>query len=201
MIFFDQIEYAKIPIWENKRRIKALSVCRDLYIDRLTNHPGCHRRDINQQIPAVREMVDLAGIAAERSWPTMRDGYPSTPEDIDVLAEIWDLNLYHVNQNAPIDVIDNAIGVYRKDQAKSWFRTFWPFFWLGRLIDWVAHWTFNVVALFGADPHEARSSHFGRVITALERLTLWTATVVGAAIAVLEFLGFETPIRHFLNLP
>jgi hypothetical protein len=33
MIFFDQTEYSKIPTRENKRRIKALMVFRDLYLD------------------------------------------------------------------------------------------------------------------------------------------------------------------------
>jgi hypothetical protein len=40
MIFFDQTEYEKIPIWESKRRIKALTVFRDLYLDRVEFPPG-----------------------------------------------------------------------------------------------------------------------------------------------------------------
>jgi hypothetical protein len=213
MIFFDQVEYGKIPIWENKRRIKALLVFRDLYLDQVmfpsanriplspttgqTFKEGDRRSEINQRKPAIRNMVTLAGSAVYRAT-VKQDG---SPVDIDVLNHLWELETKRISARLPVDVIEEAIGVYHDDQAKSWFRTFWPFFWIGRLIDWIADGIFHgVVAFFGGNPHEARSSTFGRVITGLERLTLWIATVGGTVLLILQFLGFEVPIRHWLHL-
>jgi hypothetical protein len=213
MIFFDQTEYSKIPIWENKRRIKALTVFRDLYLDLVLVSPGNRiplspttgqpfrqgeqRSEINQRKPAIQNMVALAKIRAFRAT-VRRDG---SPVDIDVLAHLWELETCRVSVMLPVDAIEEAIGVYRDDQAKSRFRTFNPFFWLARLIDWVADWIFNVlVALVGADPQKAKSSGFGRVFNALKDLTLWIATVGGAIVAVLELLGYQTAIRRFFHL-
>ena len=195
-IFFDQVEFAKIPIWENQRRIKALWGFRNLYIDRIKRPPG-NRSEINQQKPAIQKMVALAGIEAYRATRRTEGG----TIDIDALADLFELEIHRVRPTLPVDVIEEAIGVYRDDQAKSWFRTFWPFFWLARLVDWMADRFFNLlVALVGADPNKAKSSSFGRVFTALKELTLWVATVVATIVAVLEFLGYETSIRRFLHL-
>jgi hypothetical protein len=142
-------------------------------------------------------MVALAKIRAYRAT-IRRDG---SPIDIDVLAHLWELETYRVSLSLPVEAIEEAIGVYRDDQAKSWFRTLWPFFWLARAIDWIADAIFHVlVALFGGNPQKARASTLGRVITGMERLTLWIATVEGTVVLILQFLGFEIPIRHWLHL-
>jgi hypothetical protein len=83
MIFFDQAECAKIPIWENKPRIKTLTLFRHLYIDRILHNPREHRSEINKLKPAVQKMVTLAGITTDRSWPTLYYGHPSSPADIE----------------------------------------------------------------------------------------------------------------------
>jgi hypothetical protein len=49
MIFFDQAECAKIPIWENKRRIKTLTLFRHLYIDRM-NRNGSRGSSLDHQL-------------------------------------------------------------------------------------------------------------------------------------------------------
>jgi hypothetical protein len=213
MIFFDELEYAKIPIWENKRRIKALKAFGDLYKDTLrfpprvplagstTGQPPMtseeRHSEINRRKPTALKIVALAQIRSFRATLN-KDGKTI---DIDVLARLWDLERHGISTKLPVDVVEEAIGVYHDDQVKSLVRTLNPFFWLGRLIDWIADGIFNgIVALFGGNPNDARSSNFGRMFTKLERLTLWTATVVGAVIAVLEFLGFQTPIRHILHL-
>jgi hypothetical protein len=80
MIFFDEIEYAKIPIWENERRIEALTVFRDLYLERVISPPDSYisilptagrlrdegqRTEINQRIGAT--LVAQGGQALQ--WP------------------------------------------------------------------------------------------------------------------------------------
>jgi hypothetical protein len=213
MIFFDQVEYGKIPIWENKRRIKALLVFRDLYLDQAifpsanrvllsptTGQPfkeGERRSEINHRKPAIRNMVTLAGVAVYRAT-VKQDG---SPIDVDVLNHLWELETKRVSLRLPVDVIEEAHGVYSDDQAKSWFRTFWPFFWVGRAIDWTADAIFHsAVVIFDGNPQKARASGLGRVITGIERLTLWIATVGGTVLLILQFLGFEVPIRHWLHL-
>lgn len=127
-------QYAKIAIWENKRRIRALNFFRDLYLDTVMFPPGNRlgtppvtgrsftpeerRSEINHRKPALQEMVDLAGIAARRSWPTK--GKDLDPVELDVLDQLWYLETFRVSARAPVDVIEEAVGVYRDDQLKSW---------------------------------------------------------------------------------
>jgi hypothetical protein len=208
MIFFDQAEFAKIPIWENKRRIKALTAFADLYKDTLKSTakpqiaesatarpiitPEQRRSELNRRKPAIMKTVALAGIRSFRA--TVKPN--GAPIDIDIIDHLWELQTNLLSSILLVDVLEEAIGVYCDDQVKSWTRTLNPFFWLGRLIDWVADLVFNVVALFGASPDQARASILGRLIIAVERLILWLAAIV----TVLEFLGFQTPIRHLLRL-
>jgi hypothetical protein len=214
LIFFNRLKYSQIPIWENKRRIITLALFRDLYLDTVMFPPGNRipisprtgqpfkleerRSEINYRKPAIQEMVALAEIVARRRWPTRRKDLE--PVDLDVLDQLWYLETFRVSGRAPIDVVEEAIGVYRDDQQRSWIRTFNPIFWLTRLINGLSDSTFEIVTIFGGDPHKARHSAFGRLVNSIERIGLWVAAVLTAILTVLSFLGFETPIRRLLHL-
>jgi hypothetical protein len=208
-----RLEHNKIPIWENKRRIKELQFFREIYLlgvfgttqlltSAATGKPftaeEC-RSEINRRLPAVKEMVRLAGISALRDWPTIRKD--DSPARVDVLEQIWYVEKLRLSFRAPSDVVDEAIGVYQADQSYSWIRTCNPFFWLGRLIDWLVGGAFNVVALFGGNPQAARNSPTGRFIFGVGKIICGLIFLLAATCTVIEFLGFQTPVRHFLHLP
>jgi hypothetical protein len=83
------------------------------------------------------------------------------------------------------------------DQRRSWFRTFNPFYWFGRLIDWLVDEAFNIVRLFGRKPETARNSPTGHKIFAIGQFIAWAFGLAAAVVAVLEF----PPIRNFFHLP
>ena len=78
---------------------------------------GEQRSEINHRKPAIQRMVALAGIKAYRAT-VRQDG---SPIDIDVLNHLWELETKRVSARLPVDVMEEAIGVYRDDQVKSRF--------------------------------------------------------------------------------
>lgn len=208
-----RLTYNQIPIWENKQRIRDLRYFRDLYqeglfssvkllMSRATGKPfGMEERrsELNRRIPAVREMVALADIAALRDWITIRKD--DAPVRVDVLEQFWYLDRLRISIQAPSDVVEEAIGKYENDQRRSWVRTFCPIYWFGRLIDWLVSGAFNIVALVGANPQTARNSPIGHIVFAIAKFMGWIAGIVVAIITVLQFFGFETPVRRFFHLP
>jgi hypothetical protein len=209
----DLVKYDKIPIWENKRRIKELTFFRDLWLEGMFAAPHVlispatgkpfspeqRRSELNHRIPGVREMVALSNISSLRDWRTIRKDDP--PLHVDVLEQFWYTEKLRLSPRAPTDVVDEAIGVYQADQTRSWIRTCNPFFWLARLIDWLVGEAFNVVALFGYNPEAARLSPIGRFVFVVGKFIVEFFILAAAVCTVLEFLGFQTPIRHFLHLP
>jgi hypothetical protein len=208
-----RLKYDKIPIWENKDRIKYLTFFRDLWLegtfaaDQVLVSPATgkpfrqeeRRSELNRRIPAVKEMVALADIPTLRDWVTIRKDDELVR--VDILEQFWYTDKLRLSYRAPSDVVDEAIGKYQTDQRASWVRTFNPLYWLGRLIDWLIGKAFNVVSLFGGNPRAARNSPVGRTVFAIGTFLAWFATMGGFTIAALDFLGFKTPVRQFLHLP
>jgi len=208
-----QLKWNKIPIWENKERIKNLTFWRDLYVERLFGSvkklpsPGTgkpfgdeeRRTELNRRIPAVKEMVALADITALRDWITI--GKDDASVRVDVLEQFWYLERLRISFRAASDVVEEAIGKYQADQRRSWIRTFDPLYWFGRLVDWLVGNAFNVVTLFGANPETARRSSIGRSIIALGKFVGWIAGIAAAIATVLLFFGLDKPIRNFFHLP
>jgi hypothetical protein len=80
----NRLKYDKVPIWENKWRIKHLQLFRNVYLVGMWGYtellkPGgkpltieeC-RSETNRRLPGVKEMVRLANISALRlrDWIT-----------------------------------------------------------------------------------------------------------------------------------
>lgn len=208
-----RLKYDKISIWGNKKRINDLSFFRDLWLEGLFNAPHLlispatgrpfsaeeRRAELNRRSPAVREMVALADISALRDWRTFRKDDP--PVRVDVLEQFWYIEKLRLSARAPSDVVDEAIGIYLADQRGSWIRTFNPFYWFGRMIDWMVSGAFNAVTLFGGNPQVVRNSQTGRIAEAIGKFLGWFAGVGAFVLALMEFLGLQTPIRHFFHLP
>ena len=200
------LKYDKIPIWENKQRIKDLTFWRDLWlqgtspdvkvlISPATGKPfGVEERrgELNRRIPLVREIVALADISTVRDWKTVRKDAGTVR--VDILEQFWYVETLRLSYRAPSDVVDEAIGKYQADQRGGWIRTFNPVYWIGRLIEWLIGLAFNVVRLFGRNPQTARNSRVGRTISAIGKFLAWVATVGG-------FLIQFPAVRHLLHLP
>jgi hypothetical protein len=211
-MWFDQLPYRKIPVGENQRRIEVLNQFRQLlwqflqplgqdaaFIkDHVTEQ---RRRAINQAMPSAARFVRLTGLSSavpdsQREYLSSRSKFAAVDAKLDLLDGFFWQETPGLQQQA-LDLVDQAIGVYKDDEPAARFRTFNPFFWLGFPFDWLAESLFAfAVRLFGHNPQKVRNSGFAIVVVLLEKIIFWAAALA----TVLEFLGFQTGLRHLLHL-
>jgi hypothetical protein len=131
-----RLKYDRIPILENKQRIKDLTFWRDLWLEGMLGtpkgvispvtgkpfSPEDRLTELNRRIPGVREMVALAEIPTLRDWVTFRKDDP--PVRVDILEQFWYVDKLQISSRAPSDVVDEAIGKYQSDQHGSLIQLF-----------------------------------------------------------------------------
>ena len=170
MFSFDRLGYSKIPIWENKRRIAILENFLDgikayynvLFrprhwaISTLTPEEqelvSTLRTELTQGVPVIHSLMYLAKVHTMVTG----GGYSS---GIDMLENVARLDQLRIEPSLLVDQINQAIGTYRADQWKSWRLTFWPLFWLARLLEYIARLPVYIFSLiFGLDQEKAARS-------------------------------------------
>jgi hypothetical protein len=204
-MFFDQLPFSKIPIWENRYRLKVLIEFRrllDEYAKIFLKAEGIyasmfeynrddpalvqHRSWLNQRLPIAYRVVLLTGVN-----PVIR----RYNVQYDLLKNVFtdpsgkDLQL-------AFDLIDQAMGVYQADKPAAWFRTFSPFFWFGLLADWIAEIPFRILRKLGlgaADTSRGPARFFRGIFS----LLVWLIGLAGSVFGILEFFGLR---EAFLKL-
>ncbi len=224
MFSFDRLKYDKIPIWENCRRIEYLTLFRDLIfycyggegvlpylpdsplipiLKSGSMNPSQGRSAVNERIPRARQMIELSGIKLRRICSCTDQDRPPTIE-IDVLEQVFDLIRLGVSEARATDVVDESIGVYKRDQKKARGRTWHPFFWAVWIFAWIAEFPTSLFSrVSGIDQGKAERSRPGRAITALVQASLWIFALIGALAGLfylLECLGFKDAVLHWFGL-
>jgi len=168
--------YNRIPIWENKKRLKLLYEYRELVVTYFNNvefvrgYPSAEpienetaqgaRVEINRVLGEVREALHSAGLR-----PVIR--YTPPPmiggdiQRIDITLNMFNLRYYSISHNRLIDFVDIAIGRYGKDSKRAWIRTLNPFYWVGCVFDYIAGLPFALLDRIGFDSDKAESSIIG----------------------------------------
>jgi hypothetical protein len=205
MFSFDRLEIDKIPIGENRRRIKYLSDYRDLlntafgWSVRTGWQPSYleeRRTAINEGKPLVHRMITLSGIKTVRQCA--RSDIIKT-EGLDVLDEIWSLERLHISTREPITAIEEAIGEYKRDRKRAWWRTWNPFFWIAHIIEWIAELPVRLFGvIFGVDQKKAVSSPLGRSATIFFNATIWIFALV-QTLAALGLLGWWRSLLQWIS--
>lgn len=169
--------------------------------------PAQRRSAVNERIPSARQMIELSGIKLRRDCGSTNAEHPEIIE-IDVLEQIFDLTRLGINSGKTVDVIDESIGVYQRDQRKARRRTWNPLFWLSwsvesivealiQIIGWIAEIPIRLISrIFRLDQERAFRAWYGRLITGI-------CTFLGtlAALAKLvEFLGWKDTVLRWLKL-
>jgi hypothetical protein len=211
-MWFDLLPYRKITIGENHHRVEILNQFRDLLWqflqpldpdavfvkDHITEQ---RRRSINQALPRAGRFIRLAGLSSavpdsQREYLSSRSKFAGIDAKLDLLDDFLWQATPGLQQQA-LDLVDRAIAVYKDDEPAARFRTFNPIFWLAFPFDWLAESAFSFfVRVFGGNPQKVRNSGFG-IVVVIEKLLFWAAAIA----TILEFLGFQTGIRHLLHLP
>jgi hypothetical protein len=142
------IPYDKLTIVRNRHRARELRRFRDAletYFERAeyvapempVDWDGVRavRAEINQMLPRVLQVVHAAGLDA-RTADTSDPG-PSVA-DVRILRNIFAARYSEGRDQAILDVIDMAIGVYEASRFDAMVRTVNPFHYAGSLLAFVA---------------------------------------------------------------
>lgn len=192
--------YKDIPICENLRRKEKLIKFRNLVVEYFDNieYLGFSGREIKENIRASQLRSEINLILYEihsiiKSAGVSLDMFYSPPPaiggiagNIDLVANLFNLNKFRLGPRYSIDVIEKAIGVYQNDKINALIRTINPFYWLIRLLDCIASLPFIILGQVGFNKDRLESSFVGRLFKGF----LYLITVFAAFLTILEKLNY-----------
>ncbi|KCZ96572.1 hypothetical protein HPO_19180 [Hyphomonas polymorpha PS728] len=185
------INYKSITIFENRKRVRALSAFRAnverwIEVNLADNaETAALRRSINLTLVDARKFTVFAGIGVSgQQFPAPAVGGAIVP--FDLFADIFGPNRIFGSHNRLIDSIDRAIGVYESDQQAANFRTFNPFWWIGKGLTWLARTPFMIAGAAGFDTTKAENSVLGKLV----RLTVWLGGAAATIVTLWPYLTF-----------
>lgn len=179
---------------ENERRINELRSFRELlqaYHKQLRYSPAlgeaiendksrASREQINKKLDHVHRIVIAAGVNPTVSFRTL-----VAKGSMDVILNALTLRDFGLDQSAPFDFIDRAIGKYEHNERAARIRMFNPFFYIGVALEFVASLPFRFLARMGFSRARAEDSLIGRITKALLELVAGAAAVI----AILQAFG------------
>ncbi|MGD2095692.1 MAG: hypothetical protein PVH77_11860 [Phycisphaerales bacterium] len=202
--------YNKIPIWENKERLKLLYAFREL-VDTYFNNveyvrlsPSAEpieneiakqkRIEMNRILSAVRNILHSAGLSPIIKYtpPRMIGGYI---EHIDITLNMFNLRYYKIPHTKLFDCIDICIGIYSKDSKRAWIRTFNPFYWISCVFDYISRLPFIFLGQMGFDSGKAESSIIGRLVKGI----LYLIVVFSSLLTILYYLGYLEQFKELIQ--
>ncbi len=152
------------------------------------------RHEINLCLAEIYSYIISAGVA-----PTI---YYSPPPAIggiagcvDLIHNIFHLHKFEISPQYIIDNVDRTIGIYEGDKKNALFRTLNPFFWIGRVIDFIVEIPFRFMGKIGFNREKIESSLLGRVIKGI----LYLITVCASFLTILEKLGYLSNFRFWIQ--
>jgi hypothetical protein len=205
--------YKKIPIWENRKRIKELIEFRNnivTYFNNLESYTimGVKENDIAKETRAkINEKLDKIHSYFDDTevHPTLIHRAPPAiggyRESVDILVNIFTLHqLPEISPQRILDYIDRLIGVYKNDSVKAFFRTINPLWWIFLLIEFIASIPFKILESAGLNREKIETSTPGKIIKGIFELII----VIAALFTILEAIGYLDSVlssfKKLLNL-
>ena len=203
--------HTKILIWENNRRLNKLIKFRDLVIRYFNNQGSTDymgfldenardkaaqiRTEINQNTAEIHNIITSSNISTKIIYtdPPLLGG---RSRKFDLIFNMFDSRELTDPHEQVLDIIEMSIGVYKSNRAKSAWRMFNPFFWLGRIADGISEVVFNVIGEFGVGRQNAKKSALGRLFKGLVYLI---TNVVVPILILLQIMGFLEPLKQFVH--
>jgi hypothetical protein len=186
-MFFEFKPYPRIPVWENKRRIRFLIIFGNaLAAFRQSTNPNERaeiRSFINRNINAAHAIIQLARVSTEVAQFGSRR---------DLIANVF-LELEGFEPHEVFDTIDRAIGVYETDQTSAWLRTFWPFYWIEFFVNWLSRLPFKILGVRNTD------GGLAGIIQRLTTFSIWLIGLTASVLGILDFIGKKPMVLNFLG--
>ena len=201
--------YPRIPVWETKKRIEDLTVFR-MAVERYflnTSLPRGRprqrtdnaqaatkaREQINRSMQRVRKVALNTGVSESITYtPPPIIGGPIV--NVNIIQNIFNLGQFEIGSESVLGVLDQAAGVYSDDLPSAWQRTLNPFWWLGKLLVWIAHLPFFLLGAAGFDSQKAEQSFIGKLVSLIFTLT----TFIASLLVILNLLGFLDQLKTYL---
>lgn len=205
-------DYRRIPVWETNRRIRVLKEYIRLVAEYATlssksedfetreqadttrQQLSARRMDLDIQLQNAEHVVQGSGISPLVTWspPPMVGGYP---HQVDLMADMFQLEQHGIDFSALSDVLLRAMGVYQQDKTAAWLRTLNPFYWISVPIEWASYLPFRIIGFLGQDADRASQSLLGRTIQGVLVLGQTVAVYLGIA----EKFGLLQVLKRFLQ--
>jgi hypothetical protein len=206
MGMISDMRYNKLPIWDNKSRQKVLCRFLELYeiyvtnIARSSRHSqpkknaiACDAREqINRILHRVSRSVQDSGINPVLDWVSRAVGIQAR---VDLFENLFLLDEFDIPPVQVKDRVERAIGVFEEDQFRAWIRTFNPFYWLARLLDYITSIPFRILGKAGFSRQHAEASAIGKLV----KLFVSVLTLTGTIIAILKNLDYLDKTVEFLK--
>ncbi|MBP6965485.1 MAG: hypothetical protein KBC96_13900 [Armatimonadetes bacterium] len=152
------------------------------------------KRSMDTKLFGVIETMGLAGTYTIVDY-TAPPALGGTRRQIDPMRNIDQLHRYEIHPRHIVSMIDTTIGVLERELRPAWIRTFWPFYWIHRM-----------VARLIAYPFDLWSDATGSKTSAVTAFLQGTGTFLGTlaadvlvSITVLEKLGFLDAVINWLR--
>ena len=200
--------YRQIGPFENARRIDALNGFRNQAIGYFSSRKSSYnslklsdteasllyRKQINANIGEIEEIIFAVGIQPLVNWrpPPIVGG---RSQNLDLVANIFNLDSYRISPQTLIDFIDRAIGRYERNSTSSVLRMLNPIFYLSLLVYVFSRIPFWFVKEIGFETGNIEFSLIGRVIKFLFSLIPLAASFL----AILQHFELLIPFKDSLE--
>ncbi|HUV04767.1 MAG TPA: hypothetical protein VMX94_06635 [Armatimonadota bacterium] len=196
--------------FQAKKRLNDLLLFRQLFVD-YTYHllppdhpfgdPGLTpqgqeiKAKMDKMLHGVIESMYLAGtyVIVDYTAPPVAG---RTRHTIDLMRNIDHLHNYDIDPRQVVSVIDETIGVFQRDVTSAWLRTFWPFFWIHKIIAWLIAYPFRL----WSEAMGGKASGSGA--SCLQGVATFLGTLLGDVVIILSILkelDFLEPVKHYLH--
>jgi hypothetical protein len=96
-----------------------------------------------------------------------------------------------------LDMVERAIGIYKRDYLGAWIRTFSPFHWLNELIAFVAGIPFNLLVSAGVNRSKVESNTLARLVKGTFFFLGALITYIGGVLAIADKLGYLGQVKAY----
>lgn len=104
---------------------------------------------------------------------------------INLVDNLFNLQNFDIETQALLDFIDQVDGIYQQDFINSVLRTINPFYWLAKILEFIASIPFFFIGSIGLNQKQIEGSFVGKLV----KLIIKLLATIGAIVSVWDFFA------------